>query len=139
MGAEVLGRGVDIPRIVAQYGVGIILFAIHNITSPGRQHLLDICGSTPTQTWMVPDILGTLDTIVSDKRKYGQVMNRPVDRQQAETLRAAGIPPALVQVWLNDLERSAQRGDIVQVRAQILSLRTKLDTGLREWSIGSTQ
>jgi len=46
-GISVLGRRADIPRLVERYDVGLIFFAIHNITTADRGSLLDICTAHP--------------------------------------------------------------------------------------------
>ena len=42
-GLNVLGRREDIPELVAKYDIGIMVFAIHNISAQERQELIEIC------------------------------------------------------------------------------------------------
>ena len=59
-GVEVLGKRKDIPQLVAKYDVGLVIFAIHNISPAERRQLLEICGETPARVVMFPDVLGAL-------------------------------------------------------------------------------
>jgi lipopolysaccharide/colanic/teichoic acid biosynthesis glycosyltransferase len=59
-GVDVLGRRADIPRLVEKHDAGIIVFAIHNITTEERLELIAICESTPARVVVLPDIMGAL-------------------------------------------------------------------------------
>jgi FlaA1/EpsC-like NDP-sugar epimerase len=60
-GYKVLGDTTEIPDLVEKYDIGLILFAISNITPKKRQNLLDLCKSTPAQTLEIPDLVKVLD------------------------------------------------------------------------------
>ena len=60
-GYLVLGGTADIPVLVEKYDIGLILFAISNITPKKRKALLDLCKSTPAQTLEIPDLVKVLD------------------------------------------------------------------------------
>jgi lipopolysaccharide/colanic/teichoic acid biosynthesis glycosyltransferase len=59
-GVNVLGRLQDIPRIVQEYDIGLIVFAIHNISAEERLHLLWTCTSTPARLVVFPDLHAAL-------------------------------------------------------------------------------
>jgi len=64
-GVDVLGRRDDIPKLVKKHDVGIIVFAIHNLTVKARQDVLDICNQTDAQVVLMPDFIGRLSTVAS--------------------------------------------------------------------------
>jgi len=70
-GVQVIGRRADIPRLVQQHDVGIIFFAIHNITPDERQRLLQICMTTSARVIVAPDILGSLNALISERDANG--------------------------------------------------------------------
>lgn len=77
-GMDVLGRRDDIPRLVQKHDIGIIIFAIHNISDAERQTLLDICATTDAQVVMVPDFLADLRAVLQDDhRKFYDSKNEP--------------------------------------------------------------
>jgi len=64
-GVDVLGQRNDIPELVVKHDVGIIVFAIHNLTAKARQDVLDICNQTHAQVVLMPDFIGRLSTVAS--------------------------------------------------------------------------
>ncbi|MBL6982300.1 MAG: sugar transferase [Anaerolineales bacterium] len=64
-GIDVLGRRDDIPKLVEMHDVGIIVFAIHELTTRERQKIIDICNQTPARVVMMPDFMGRLNTVAS--------------------------------------------------------------------------
>jgi FlaA1/EpsC-like NDP-sugar epimerase len=60
-GVKVLGGRDDIPRIVEEYDIGIIIFAIHNIPSIEQKKILEICESTSAKIVIFPNVLAELD------------------------------------------------------------------------------
>ena len=65
IGADVLGRRDDIPELVEKHNVGILVFAIHDLTDYEQQKILDICDQTASQVVMMPNFLGRLSTVSS--------------------------------------------------------------------------
>lgn len=60
-GVDVIGRREDIPHLVKNFDVGVIIFAIHNITPAERRRLVEICLATPARLVWMPDLLGAID------------------------------------------------------------------------------
>lgn len=122
-GADVLGRRGDISRLVAQHDIGIIVFAIHNIAAVERARVLEICASTPARVVVAPDILGTLNALVS-KSDDGA----PCDEMEYKAAGApAAIPAAEMRTWLAELERNAHKGNLADLYTQIQFMRERLD------------
>jgi len=64
-GIEVLGRRSDIPHLVEMYDVGIIVFAIHELTHSERQKIIHICAQTSARVVVMPDFMGRLNAVAS--------------------------------------------------------------------------
>jgi hypothetical protein len=115
---------------VRQHDVGIILFAIHKLSGAERERVLAICRSTPARVVVVPDILGDLNSLVSEKANGANALTPPERRTKASPLLASErIPPVQVQLWLADLERMSEAGDLAAVRDRIRSIRK----AARDW------
>jgi lipopolysaccharide/colanic/teichoic acid biosynthesis glycosyltransferase len=105
-GAQVLGRRAQIPDLVQRYDIGIIVFAIHNISTVERRQLLEICNGTPARVVLFPDIPATLDGPAYQS-------DASLDRLQLES-------------WLAQLEETASTGDLVKLQNQIRELRSQV-------------
>ena len=77
-GLNVLGRRSDIPQMVAKHDIGILIFAIHNISVAERQQVLEICTGTPAQVVLFPDIPSALNGIVHSSPK--RMEHKPQDK-----------------------------------------------------------
>jgi FlaA1/EpsC-like NDP-sugar epimerase len=102
-GAQVLGRRAQIPDLVQRYDIGIIVYAIHNISPVERRQLLEICSGTPARVVLFPDISATLDGPVNQAEAS-------LDRLQLDS-------------WLAQLEETASTGDLQKLKNQIRELR----------------
>ncbi len=60
-GTQVMGGRADIPRLVEQYDVELIVLAIHNISGPDFREILAYCESTPARIKVVPNTLALMD------------------------------------------------------------------------------
>jgi lipopolysaccharide/colanic/teichoic acid biosynthesis glycosyltransferase len=56
-GVNVLGRRRDIPNLVETLDIGVIVFAIHNISKEERTEIINICKHTSAQFLALPDFL----------------------------------------------------------------------------------
>jgi FlaA1/EpsC-like NDP-sugar epimerase len=123
-GARVLGRCDQIPQLVSQYDVGVILFAIHNIPEGERRRLLNICHSTPARLATPPDILGNLRKIAVVQ---GEHLDSPHYIHTDQDL-IKDIPARADQlgVWLGELDDMAQHGDLDSILTRIADLRSQL-------------
>jgi lipopolysaccharide/colanic/teichoic acid biosynthesis glycosyltransferase len=66
-GYLVLGGTADIPSLVEKYDIGLILFAIADVTPNERAKLLNICQSTSAHTLEIPDLIEVLDQSLSTR------------------------------------------------------------------------
>lgn len=111
-GVNVLGNRQDIPWLVAKYDVGIILFAIHNIPTSERNRLLDICNSTTARVYIVPDVLANLRHVA-----------RVQDTGEPDTVIEPYKSEFDMSVWLSELEKKAEDGDLTGVKEQIREMQ----------------
>lgn len=144
-GIDVVGQSKDIPRLVEKYDIGIILFAIHNITPEKRKHLLEICISTPARTFLFPDVPATLNTlwnsytqdsieIHSGKHfpwealhlKESDILDFPYNLPCELCL--VRISPMEIELWLKELEELTEAGDIEGLRRMINKRRNQLQS-----------
>ena len=61
-GLPVLGPTADLPHLVRQHDIGLILFAIENIRPAQRERILQVCRASGAQTVVLPDVLEPLRT-----------------------------------------------------------------------------
>ena len=132
-GINVIGRCRDIPELVSKYDIGVIIFAIHNITSKARREILDLCYKTPARTVYFPDIGATLSDIVY--RYNGMRSGKTQTSYQASLPSSPNsdlpchicllkLSPPQVNAWLDQLEHSANQGDMALVLNQLQIIRS---------------
>lgn len=61
-GYPVLGTTRDLPDLVQQNNIGVIVYAINKVDSKNRERILKICAELPVRIIMIPDLLD----VVSD-------------------------------------------------------------------------
>ena len=131
-GINVIGRCLDIPELVSKYDIGIIIYAIHNITYKARREILDLCYKTPARTVYFPDIPATLYDIVyrdngmrGDKTQTSNqnfVLSSPNSDLPCHICLSKLSPPQ-VNAWLDQLEHTASQGDMTLVLNQLQNIR----------------
>ncbi len=122
-GVNVLGGRGDITRLVAQHDIGILVFAIHNITAHERAHLMNICKATGARLLFFPDIPANLEALA---RSHTGPASEDAPAPQPEW--ASEYLP--VSDWVDDLTRveaCLAQDDLTQAQAQLSGLRAKLE------------
>ena len=143
-GINVIGRCRDIPELVSKYDIGVIIFAIHNITSKTRSEILDLCYKTPARTVYFPDIPATLSDIVY--RDNGMMGGKTQTSYQTSfpSSRNSDLPchicllklsPPQVNAWLDQLEHSANQGDMALVLNQLQIIRRMVYDETNKWGL----
>lgn len=132
-GTQVLGSRAQIPEIVAQQDIGIIIFAIHNITPGERRELLEICSATPARVVLFPDIPAALSGLAHQQRTSLEINGEASGYPEVEqigrlpcNLCLVKTSPIKVDGWLAQLEATANGGDLEALRKQIQGLRHQL-------------
>jgi lipopolysaccharide/colanic/teichoic acid biosynthesis glycosyltransferase len=144
-GVKVLGARRDIAQLVAQYDIGIIFFAIHNISGEARRQLLAMCASTPARVAVVPDVLKAVWSVAgSEGAPAGGNGRHAREKAQAapavvELLDFFGTLPNepglmgtaplhTVNTWLADLDDTAKAGDLETLRMKIQRLQEQFQS-----------
>jgi lipopolysaccharide/colanic/teichoic acid biosynthesis glycosyltransferase len=100
-GLEVLGSTRDIPSLVKQRDIKLVLFAIGEITPKRRKAILDLCHQAGVRVVMVPDLLG--------------FMRASLQASAGESVASSGwngaVPASVVLSWLTEVERLARPED----------------------------
>ncbi|RME85155.1 MAG: hypothetical protein D6775_03515, partial [Caldilineae bacterium] len=123
-GLPVLGQRDDIPALVEEHDVGVVVFAIHNIDSQERERLLEQCTAAGAHVLIFPDFKRALQTTLD--ALHGAAEGR--SGVSATILSSVpGIAPAQVQGWLQDLSVLMERGDAAAAQAQIRRLQEAIN------------
>ena len=131
-GINVIGRCRDIPELVSKYDIGVIIYAIHNINPNARSTLLEICASTPARTFNFPDIPATLSDIVYRDNGLRGGKTQTSSQTSFTSSPNSDLPchicsselsPPQVNAWLDQLEHTANQGDMATVLNQLQNIR----------------
>lgn len=138
-GFNVLGQRQDIPELVTQNDIGIIVFAIHNIAARERQQFLEICMSTSARVVLFPDIPAALGGIACPenhdkpeppRKGKGALSAAEKADPQIQVLPCdlclTRVSPLKVYGWLAELEQLALAGDAEGALKQIRTLRENM-------------
>jgi hypothetical protein len=68
-GLLVLGMSKDIPRLVEENDIGLILFSISKINQANRDNILEICENTAARVIVLPDLIEILRRPVAGSRE----------------------------------------------------------------------
>jgi len=124
-GVNVLGTRNDIPHLIAKHDIGIIFFAIHNISPIERAYIQNICASTPARLVIIPDVLAALQHSIPIAHSYDKTTAFKWD--SVDSLgNLDGIPPEQVVTWLGELDQKAKAGDFSAVHEYIHALRAQI-------------
>jgi len=108
---NVMGVTSDLPRLVEQYDVGVIIFAINQIEPARRDHILSICFQTGARLAIFPDMVEVLKT------------NLSANRENPLHLRADEIK---LSIQLDQLDVLLAEGDISAARAMLNEMKGKI-------------
>ena len=116
-GVSILGKCKDIPSLERRYDIGIIVFAIHNISAPKRQGILKTCRSTPARVVPWPNLFNLVRP-----QRFGTNAKVPTPDGKSHGNELIEIDE--VRRWLDALETELDQGDYDAVMKQIHSIRT---------------
>lgn len=124
-GLNVLGRREDIPDLVHELDIGIIIFAIHNISAKERQQIIESCQKTSARIFDFPDIPKAIRRI---SKSNGNHSGSNLNTQKLTALKQSlaqgeNISPEQVKEMLIQLEKLVQVGDMSNTLAEIHELR----------------
>jgi hypothetical protein len=123
--------------LVQKHDIGLIAFAIHNISPAERQRLITICNRTKARIVMIPDILGTLN-IVLEPRNGREDAAHPLKNDYGERNLISQdckdrFSPNEVSGWLSELDKYAKSGDLKSLQERVKNLQLELQPiGIQE-------
>jgi len=121
-GVSILGKRKDISGLVKKYDVGVIVFAIHNISFPERQGILKTCRGTSARVVIWPNTFN----LIRWKRSETDAFASAPDKTEAHLYGKELIEREQVGRWLDALETDLDQGDFDAVMEQIHSIRTSM-------------
>jgi lipopolysaccharide/colanic/teichoic acid biosynthesis glycosyltransferase len=121
-GVSILGKHKDIPSLVQRYDIGVIVFAIHNISAPERQGILKTCRGTPARVVTWPNLF---NLIRPQRSETNAVVSAP-DGTEVQPYGKELIESEQVGRWLDALETEIDQGDYNAVVDRIHSIRTSM-------------
>ncbi len=117
-GCDVIGNTEDIPRLVEDRDVGVILYSINNITPAQRQRILELCRATAARLIPIPDILALLWSYfpTPGAAPGSNAAQQPLNQ----------LPAHLVADWVDELQALTQLGDLEMIASRLKSIQTTL-------------
>ncbi|MBI5965726.1 MAG: sugar transferase [Chloroflexi bacterium] len=115
-GFTVLGKRKDIADLVQKHDIGVIIFAIHNISASERMAILKTCRNTNAQVVTWPDTVGLIRAQLSKTNVASAEKPQPPQYPKGR----------LMTQWLDVLEADLSQGDFAQVMEDITAMRTAL-------------
>jgi hypothetical protein len=124
-GIKVLGTREDIPFIVDEHDVGIIIYAIHNIPAEEQKNILEICESCSAHIVSIPNILAEFDNI--RKGSIDTTYAEQTEQHSDEILfQARHFSSKHLRKWLQELEKDIEKGNIEEGIIRIKQLQDRL-------------
>ncbi len=120
-GFNVLGRREDIPDLVKELDIGIIVFAIHNISPKERNQILTICQKTSARIFDFPDIPMALKQISRANGAHSSSHHSDKAHLASKTLVSDAMEN--LDAMLAQLEQTVQSGDISRTLDEVQSIR----------------
>jgi len=123
-GLPILGNSQNLECIVKEHDVGVLVFAIHNISQVRRKQLIDLCKRLKIKVVVLPDILQGFSSAIGanghDAEKFSDLA--PLFAGWP------GIALGQVDSWLAILEDNLNNGKIGDALFCIKDIRKKLVT-----------
>jgi len=144
-GVPVLGDRQQIPSLVREHDVGLIVFAIHNISASEQEAILTQCRATPARVVVVPDIPALL-TRLARPQAGGPLAPSANDGAKAagnvcpwalptsplvriEDRNGVHIEVRTLSNWVKDLANLVAEGRVNEVKARLIEMQILLDQG----------
>ena len=121
-GLPVLGNSRNLEQLVNQYDIGVLVFAIHNISQARKRKLIQQCAKLSIKVVILPDILQDFSIAIgANGKNHGRSLS-------ADSLIAGwpGIAVGQVDEWLSFLETVLKRGDTETAMVQLKRFRERL-------------
>lgn len=99
-GHQVLGDTADISQLVRTHDVGLIMFAIENITPAEKERILEQCDCKSTRTIVMPNVLASFESQLTYFSERAQVNGRSNHYPSHDVTHLNGQQPE----WLTELD-----------------------------------
>lgn len=106
-GSPVLGMTVDLPALIAKHDIGLVIFAISNISPEQRRRILSICQRTAVQVVMFPDVMNLVRSSL-----------QPEAGKPAEWIERRDVSHIL-----DELDGLLEKGNLNDARARLVELQ----------------
>ncbi len=108
---RVLGTTADISTLVQKYDIGMIVFAISDLSDGDRERILASCNQTAARVVLIPDVVDALKSrfIGSEESEYSPV-----------------VPLSQLQGLLDEMDSLLQEQQVAQARERIDCLRSQI-------------
>jgi len=126
-GANILGTCEDVPQLVEEHDVGLILYTNHQHCTNGQKLVLDVCASTSARLVVVPEILASLN---------GLTVMTPVDPPSSKPREDKDVGGELpcnhclvryaslqMEAQLDELGKKMEDGDLDEVQSYFQAMR----------------
>jgi hypothetical protein len=118
----VLGSIHDLPTFIQKHDVGVVIFAISNISSAQQRHILSICRQTKAKTVLFPNILDMMRASLSPE------FDPDLEPDPAIIIPPNFSPKEDLPRVVAELDDLLDRGDIATVRSCLHDLRGLLSS-----------
>jgi lipopolysaccharide/colanic/teichoic acid biosynthesis glycosyltransferase len=121
-GYPVRGSTRDIPQLVKQLDIGLIVYTIEQIAPPEQQRILEICHQTSARIVMLPEMIRFL-------RVQLGIQNKSEDLSTSEQLPSSSptISAGQAFLWIEAIESVTKTRDWEGLEAQLRHVRSELD------------
>jgi len=143
-GVNVLGPHRNIPRLVKEHDVALLIFAIHDIEQAEREVILGLCEGSGASVVVIPDILSALNRVAGARGEEPSVHtvlgSSPTDRNG---WRPRVTPPVkigeggglfvgtdTVAAWMEGLAHLAAEGCLSDVEQRLREIQASLGDAL---------
>lgn len=113
-GVEVLGSIDDLPKVIAEYDIGLIVYTIYNVNPAERYRLIRKCSHTTARLVILPDVMSQLDESSPLPINLNEMPTTPL------TLKSR-------RQYLNQIEQLARAGDIDGIIDIVKTLQVVLE------------
>jgi hypothetical protein len=120
-GLDVIGRTNDIPDLVSQFDVGLILYAIADVDNENRKRMLSLCDASGARVVNIPEVLENMNSVFYDDKTIG-LLNKLEDRSPDGI-----IATGMVIEWLSELETLLEAGDFNACSTKIEAIRYSIE------------
>jgi lipopolysaccharide/colanic/teichoic acid biosynthesis glycosyltransferase len=133
-GHQVLGTSRDLPRLVHDLDVGLIIYTIENIGKEGEERILKTCRETSARVVELPEMMRLFRSqLKKTERENGMEENAMLKNNSTKDPSGSDVISTDAAIeWLNALDRAAQHKNWLEVEAQVEFIRSEIERNVRK-------